>query len=259
MTRWLRIARLALHLARGLFTAAFFFPFQSVAQRNQETQRWASRLLEVLAVHLHAHGAPDSARPLMLVANHVSWLDIFSVDAVLPVRFVAKSEVRRWPLVGWLSARAGTLFIEQARRRDTARINAVVTECLRAGEVFAVFPEGTTTDGSRLLKFHASLLAPALEVDAMLQPVAIRYERVDGSLCTEVAFDGVRSLWDTVMGITGQREVHVHVHFLAPLPAQGRHRRDIAADAHQAINRSLFPPAPSNRSGTGAGLPAAAH
>jgi hypothetical protein len=93
----------------------------------------------------------------------------------------------------------------------------------------------------------------------VLQPVAIRYERADGSLCTEAAFDGVRSLWDTLMGITSQREIHVHLRFLAPIAPSGRRRRDIAADAYEAISRSLFPPAPSNRTGTGAGLPAAAH
>ncbi|MDB5902203.1 MAG: 1-acyl-sn-glycerol-3-phosphate acyltransferase [Betaproteobacteria bacterium] len=257
MRRWLRIAHLALHFARGLFTAAFF-PFLGAARRNREIQRWSSVLLEVLAVRLHVHGAPTDARPLMLVGNHVTWLDIFSIDSVLPVRFVAKSEVRRWPLVGWLSERVGTLFIDQSKARDTLRVNMLVTESLRAGEVFAVFPEGRTTDGSRLLDFHASLLAPALEVDAVLQPFAIRYERTDGSLCTEAAFDGDRSLWQTVMGITSQREVHVHVRFLPPLVASGRRRREIANEAREAISRSLYPRAPSSRSGTPAGLPAAA-
>jgi 1-acyl-sn-glycerol-3-phosphate acyltransferase len=257
MRRWLRIAHLALHFARGLFTAAFF-PFVSAARRNHEIHRWSLRLLEVLAVRLHVHGAPERARPLMLVANHVTWLDIFSIDSVLPVRFVAKSEVRRWPLVGWLSERVGTLFIDQSKARDTLRINRLVTESLRAGQVFAVFPEGRTSDGSYLLEFHASLLAPALEVDATLQPLAIRYEREDGSLCTEAAFDGVRSLWETVMGITSQREVHVHVRFLAPLAPSGRRRREIANEAREAISRSLYPPAPSNRTGTHDGLPVAA-
>jgi 1-acyl-sn-glycerol-3-phosphate acyltransferase len=155
-------------------------------------------------------------------------------------------------LLGWLSAKAGTLFIDQARRRDTQRINHLVAQSLREGEVFAIFPEGTTTDGSRLLKFHASLLAPAFEVGASVQPVAIRYEREDGSLCTEAAFDGERSLWETVIGITGQRRVHVHVSFLQSLASAGRHRRDLAADALGAIRLRLFPE-PSNPSDTDAG------
>ncbi len=245
--RWLRIARLALHLARGLFIAGCFFPFQSPVQRRTEIRRWSARLLEVLAVRLHMHGSPLDTRPLMFVANHVTWLDIFLVDAVLPVRFVAKAEVRRWPLVGWLSARCGTAFIHRARRHDTARINDVVTHALAAGEVFAVFPEGTTTDGSHLLKFHASLLEPALLAGAALQPVALRYERADGTLCTEAAFDGTRSLWDTLMGITSQAAIDAHLWFLPALATAGRHRRELAAEARDAISLRLSPRARCSR------------
>jgi 1-acyl-sn-glycerol-3-phosphate acyltransferase len=258
MSRWLRLAHLALHFARGLFTEAFFFPFQSPQRRKCEIRRWAARLLDVLALRLHVHGALADERPLMLIANHVSWLDIFAMQSVLPVRFVAKSEVRRWPLAGWLSARAGTLFIERARRHDTARINDLIVRSLREGCVFAVFPEGTTTDGSHVLKFHASLLAPALEVGAALQPVAIRFERVDGTLCTEAAFDGVRSVWDTLIGVTSHREVHLHLWFLPPLETAGRHRRDLAVDARDAILRTL-PLEPSSRSETPADLRAVTH
>ena len=259
MRRWLRIARLALHVARGLLTAAFFFPFQTQAWRNREIRRWARRLLATAEVRLHVHGEIDEARPLMLIANHVSWLDIFAIQSVLPVRFVAKTETRRWPFVGWLSAKAGTFFIDQARRRDTHRINGLVAESLRNGDVFAIFPEGTTTDGSRLLKFHASLLAPALEVGATVQPVAIRYEREDGTLCTEAAFDGERSLWDTVIGITGQPRVHVFVWFLQPLASGGRHRRDLVEDAREAIRLKLSLPATSNRSEKAGDRRASAH
>jgi 1-acyl-sn-glycerol-3-phosphate acyltransferase len=252
MRRWLRIARLALHLARGLFTAAFLFPFQSQATRDREIREWAGGILDILALRLSVDGDIVKARPLMLVANHVSWLDIFAMQSVLPVRFVAKSEVRQWPLVGWLSARAGTLFIHQANRRDTLRINTLVGESLKSGEIFAVFPEGTTTDGSRLLKFHASLLAPALEAGATLQPAAIRFEREDGTLCTEAAFDGVRSVWDVVLGVTRHRSVNVAVSFLPPLATDGYHRRELAIYAREAIRLRLNLPEESSPSETGA-------
>ena len=239
MRRWLRIARLALHVARGLLIAAFFFPFERPAQRRREIRRWAKGVLAIVAVRVHVHGKVARVRPLMLVANHVSWLDIFAIQSVQPVRFVAKSETRAWPLVGWLSARGGTLFIDQARRRDTHRISALVAELLCEGEVFAIFPEGKTTDGSRLLKFHASLLAPALAVGAAVQPVAIRFQREDGTLCTEAAFDGERSLWDTVLGITSQRRIDAHVSFAEPLTNDAGHRRELAAGAREVIRRTL--------------------
>jgi 1-acyl-sn-glycerol-3-phosphate acyltransferase len=254
MRRALRITRLALHVARGLFIAALFFPFQGRERRRFEIQRWARQLLAIAAVRLHVHGAIADATPLMLVANHVSWLDIFAIQSICPVRFVAKTETRSWPLVGWLSERAGTLFIHQARLRDTHRINTLVADAMRAGDVFAFFPEGTTTDGSRLLKFHASLLAPALEADAAVQPVAIRYEREDGTLCTGAAFDGERSLMDTVMSITAEPHIDAHVWFAPTLQSAGRRRREVAEHAREIILRMLS----STRSERGAGLRASA-
>jgi 1-acyl-sn-glycerol-3-phosphate acyltransferase len=258
MRRWLRVSRLALHVARGLFIAAVFFPFQSEARRKGEIRRWSAQLLAILAVRVQMHGVPTIERPLMLVGNHVSWVDIFAVNSVLPVRFVAKSEVRAWPFVGWLSARCGTLFIDRSRRRDTTRINQLVTSAIRAGEVFAVFPEGTTTDGSTLLKFHASLVQPALEAGATVQPFAIRYERPDGSLCTEAAFDGVRSVWDTVVDMTRLDAIAARLWFLDPIASAGaRHRRDITAEAREAISRTLLPP-PNSRTESAPDLRAAA-
>lgn len=259
MKRWIRIVLLALHVARGLFIAAFFFPFESAQQRNQEIRRWSGRLISILAVRLQVDGAPAATRPLMLVGNHVSWVDIFLVDAVLPVRFVAKSEVRAWPFAGWLSARCGTLFIDRSHRRDTTRINGLVASALKAGEVFAVFPEGTTTDGSKLLKFHATLVEPARDAGAAVQPFAVRFERPDGSLCTEAAFDGVRSVWDTLIGMTSFDSITARLWFLPPIESAGRHRRELAAEAREAISRTLFRRARRNRTERASGLPGAAH
>ena len=123
VTRGLRLARIVLHLLHGLLTATLFFPFFSKVRCRQEIKTWSCVLLRILRLQVHLHGTPARVRPLMLVANHVSWLDIFAMNSVNPVRFVAKSEIRRWPVIGLLSARTDTLFIERGRRRDTARVN----------------------------------------------------------------------------------------------------------------------------------------
>lgn len=240
LTRLFRVSRLALHLVRGLFTAAFFFPFQSADARAREVKRWSARLLSILAVRLHVHGEPVVARPLMLVANHVSWLDIFAIDAILPARFVAKSEIRSWPLLGWLCERAGTLFLERARRRDTARINDEVVRDLRGGGVFAVFPEGTTSDGSSVLKFHASLLAPAVDANACVQPVAIRYLRADGSLCTEAAYDGDKTFWSALLSMLTQSRIDGALFFLPAITHAQQHRRELADSARAVIVEKLL-------------------
>lgn len=257
--RWLRIVRLMLHIVRGMSVCAFFFPFQSSARRKHEIRRWSAQLLELLAVRLHVHGEPERLRPLMLVANHVSWLDIASINAVLPVRFVAKSEIRKWPLVGWLAAQTGTLFIRRERRRDTALINGHTAEVLRTGDVVAVFPEGGAGDATDVLKFHSSLLEPAIAIDAIVQPIAIRYSRSDGSLCTEAVYSDGRSSGQVLMAMITQRTIHAHVWCLQPIPHAQLHRRDLASQARQAILRTLFPEGPSSRTETLADHRVAAH
>lgn len=237
MTRGLRLMRLVLHLLHGLLTAAFAFPFFTFARRRIAIKRWSQSLLRILGVRLHVHGEPPRARsgPVMLVANHVSWLDIFAINAALPVRFVAKSEVRSWPAIGWLSMKTGTLFIKRARRRDTLRINREIADAMLDGDTVAVFPEGTTTDGSRVLRFHSSLLQPALLAQAHVHPVALRFERGDGSLCIEAAYDGDKSLWDSILLMVAQPAIHVHLWFLPALALNVAHRRTLATAAHEVI------------------------
>ena len=237
MTRGLRRVRLALHLLQGMLTIATLFPFYPAAHRAAAVKRWSQSLLDVLGVELHVHGEPPrgQASPAMLVANHVSWLDIYAINAVLPVRFVAKSEIRSWPVIGWLSAKTGTLFIERARRRDTVRISGEIGAAMQRGDVVTVFPEGTTTDGSQVLRFHGSLLQPALQVGAQVHPVALRYQRDDDSLCVEAAYDGEKSLWDTLRLMVARPVIHVHVWFLQALPTDATDRRALAQAAQTAI------------------------
>jgi 1-acyl-sn-glycerol-3-phosphate acyltransferase len=247
VSRWTRVAHVGVHLLKGALIAGLLFPLQSQARRKREIELWSARLCEILGVRIFLHGAPPTydLRPLMMVANHVSWVDIFAINAVVPVRFVAKAEVRKWPLVGWLSARAGTIFINRARRQDTVRVNDLIANALRAGDLFAVFPEGTTSDGSRLLKFHSSLLEPAVKANAAVQPVALRYEREDGSLCTEAAYTGAKSVWDSLIGIVSEPSVVVHVCMLTPVSGLAG-RRALALEAWHAIHRTLYPEAPSS-------------
>ena len=248
VSRWTRVVHLGVHLMKGALIAGLIFPLQSEARRKREIELWSARLCHILGVRVFLHGSPPTydLRPLMIVANHVSWLDIFAINTVVPARFVAKSEVRRWPLVGWLSARAGTIFINRARRQDTLRINGLIVDALRAGDLFAVFPEGTTSDGSQLLKFHSSLLEPALQASATVQPVALRYEREDGTLCTEAAYDGGRSVWDSLVGIVSEPSVIVHICMLRPILPGAGSRRALALEAWHAIHRTLYREAPSS-------------
>ncbi len=249
-----RLTRLALHVVRGVMTAAFCFPRLDEPRRVNAVRRWSARLLAILAVRIEAHGIPPRpGEPAMIVANHVSWLDIVALNAVSTARFVAKSEIRRWPVIGWLVAQGGTLFIERARPHHIAHINREVEAALRHGATFAVFPEGVITRGDVLKPFHASVLQPALTCNATLYPVAIRYTRNDGSPCGEADYADSKSLLQSLLAMVTQPVIHAQLDFLTPLPCAGRQRRDLARAAEEAIASALNLPAPSRRAERGGG------
>ena len=165
-----RLLRVALHVLHGMAVVALRFPALDSAQRQQRIGWWANGLLRAIGVHLVAEG-DFRAGANLLVANHVSWLDILALHAVCPrARFVSKSDVRHWPLLGWLIGAVGTLFIERERKRDALRVVHQVAAALQGVETVAVFPEGTTATPP-LLPFHANLLQAAIAPRVLVQPV----------------------------------------------------------------------------------------
>jgi 1-acyl-sn-glycerol-3-phosphate acyltransferase len=243
ITRAWRFTRTAAHFVQAAAVAGLGYPFMQPARRRLALQRWSAQLVRHLAARLTIHGEPprQADAPFMIAANHVSWLDIFVINAAVPTRFVAKSEVRGWPLIGWLCVKAETLFIERERRRDLARLDEVIVNALRDDAGMGVFLEGTTTDGSEVLPFHSSLLRPAQQVNVPVYPVAIQYRRSDGSICTEAAYDGDKSALDTLRLMLTQHEIHVDIHFLPPLAASGVNRKELARQSREAIVQVLFP------------------
>src|SRR5450631_3116401 len=156
-----RYVRTCVHVGEGVVTTLFVFPLVSSARKRALVKRWSQRLLRILVVEARLHGDIGArGGNVLIVANHISWLDIFVLNSVHPVRFVAKSELARWPIVGAMINGAGTLFIERTQRRDTRRVNHHVARVLASGDVVAIFPEGTTTDGLDMLPFKSSLLQP---------------------------------------------------------------------------------------------------
>lgn len=197
-----RLARGVLEALRALCTCVFVFPFLNPAQRMKQVGIWASRSLAALGIELEAQGKPRGG-PVLLTANHVSWLDILAIDAVQPVRFVSKADVRHWPVLGWMVACGGTLFIERERKRDAMRVVHQVAQTLQAGETVAVFPEGTTSDGTSLLPFHANLLQAAIATETPVQAVALRYRDAHQPVSLAAAYIGettlAQSLWMVAM------------------------------------------------------------
>lgn len=240
-----RILRAAAHGARGLWLIRRRFPGFTPDEREACIEDWARGMLTILNVALRVEGRRPEVGPLLLVANHTSWLDILAVQAARSCRFVAKAEVRRWPLIGVVAAAAGTLFIERASRRDAVRVVHHMAESLSAGHVVTVFPEGTTGNGEVLLPFHGNLLQAAIATDVPALPVGIRFldaaTSAPSALAAYVDDDTlIASLWRT---LTGPPLVAV-VHFGLPGPAAGRDRRAWAAALHAEVDllrRGLVP------------------
>jgi 1-acyl-sn-glycerol-3-phosphate acyltransferase len=225
------------HCFSGLITIWIVFPKLTSAEREQRVTAWAKGVLRALKVELIVTGQPGFSGPLMLVANHTSWLDIASLHASLFSRFVAKHELRPWPVIGFMAAQSGTLFLERRSRRDALRVVHQIAKCLQDGEVVAVFPEGTTGDGASVLPFHGNLLQAAISVNAPVQPVYIQYRdsrsgrRSDApNYVGEVHF--LVSLWATLCA----QNLSVCVHFGTPQWASGRSRRTWATDLHTAVS-----------------------
>ncbi len=247
MSAW-RGARVFLHVAEGLATTALVFPFARPATREALIRRWSVRLLRMLAIDVRLAGSVDPRRGnVLIVANHISWLDIFVLHAQRPARFVAKSELKRWPIVGKLIRASGTLFIERGRRIDTHRIGRLAAQALASGDVVAVFPEGTTTDGMALLKFHAALLQPAVDAKGHVQPIAIRYATPDGEVSLAPEYAGDTSLARSFGRTLRARRLVVEVTALPQLPACSAHRRDLARAAEAAIRMALQLPDAATR------------
>jgi 1-acyl-sn-glycerol-3-phosphate acyltransferase len=224
-------------LLQGLLVIVLRFPGMSVLQRQARVQEWASHVLAVLGVQLEVRGQPPAQGPLLLVANHISWLDIEVMHAACYCRFVSKDDVRRWPLIGRLAEGAGTLFIERESRRDALRVVHHMADSLRSGDVLAIFPEGTTTNGIALLPFHANLLQAAIAADAPVQPMALTYldpatRRVTTRACYIDDDTLMQSLWRTLVG----GPLVVVVSFGEPQHAQGRDRRSWAHDLRKQVD-----------------------
>lgn len=232
----LRLALTAALVLQGVALVLLVFPFAAPRNRLRFVQRWCAGVLGALGVELRVLREP--APPRMIVANHVSWLDIVAVAAVRPSCFVAKSEVRRWPLVGRLAIGAGTIFIERRRPRDILRVNALIARRLQQGDSVVVFPESTTTDGSAVLPFRGALLQPAVSAGIELQPVAISYRDGRERAARDAAYCGEMSIWASLLRVASARGLVAHVEFLAPIAA-GDDRRALAADARRRVVAAL--------------------
>jgi len=202
--------------------------------RAQCLQRHSRRILRVLGADVSVRGrAPVSG---LLVSNHLSYLDILVLGTITPAVFVAKSEVRGWPVFGWLARRAGTLFIERAKRGDVARINEEAERLLEAGLLLVVFPEGTSSDGREVLPFKSSLLEPIVGRRHPLSAGHISYEVEDGDASEDVCYWGAMTFGPHLLKLLSKRRVRASVTFTA-VEKFADCRKELARQLHSEVSR----------------------
>ncbi|MFN4147964.1 MAG: lysophospholipid acyltransferase family protein [Rhodocyclaceae bacterium] len=230
-----RLARVGMHLAWGAATVAVVYPWIDVRPRRALKRRWSRQLLEMLGVRLEL-GTGRSAPPAgLIVCNHISWLDVFVINAAVPAAFVCKSEVMSWPLIGWLCRHTETIFLERGSRTAAQKTRRAICDELRAGVHVAVFPEGTTTTGERVLPFHAAVFQSAIDARSVVIPVALRYIGRRGDISRAPAYVGDVTLWRTLWAIACAEGLIADLRILAPVASEARERRELAADCHAAI------------------------
>jgi 1-acyl-sn-glycerol-3-phosphate acyltransferase len=236
----LRLLLVGCHLLFGAIQTALLFRLAGESRRQRLKRAWSRQLLWLLGIRVEPAGEGlASIGAGLLVGNHISFIDIFVINALLPSAFVAKSEVAQWPLIGWLARHADTVFIQRGSRKAAHRTHGQMLEALGAGRRLAIFPEGTTTAGGPPLPFHAALFQSAIDAAVPVHAVALSYHRADGSRSEVPAYIGDISLTDCLIAVLQTTGLVAHVSlagsFTPPLPD----RRHLAHRAHQAVATAL--------------------
>jgi 1-acyl-sn-glycerol-3-phosphate acyltransferase len=225
-----------------LFAAYTRFPKAGAAEKKRLLRYYSVRLLKMAGADFYLEGKVYEPKPgeagLTVVSNHVSWMDIFALDAACPSRFIAKSDIAQWPIFGKIAVQIGTLFVDRSRRSAIVKINEKVTESLQSGGGVALFAEGTTTCGNELLALKANFLAPAASLKSVVQPMLIVY-RSGGVPSKKMAFAGDTTLMGSLWNVVTAEKASVTVYALAPIAGQDLDRRELTRLCEEQMRRKL--------------------
>lgn len=236
-----RLFRVLLHVFVGVVTCAFLFPLSGSEKRAAIVKRWSLGLLRLCQVEVHIidkSGESDLPHAL-IVANHVSWMDIFVINSWQACHFVAKSDIRSWPIAGWLSAQAGTIFLARGKQREVRRIYEGLVHELRDQKPIAFFPEGTTAPQGQLLPFHANLFEAAIEAEVPVLPFAIRYLDANGEFHPAADFIGEMTFAESMKLILRAGGMRAELIRLPMISTEGAHRREVAQQARESVAGAL--------------------
>ncbi|MCL6270372.1 1-acyl-sn-glycerol-3-phosphate acyltransferase [Sansalvadorimonas sp. 2012CJ34-2] len=245
--RLVRVVLLAGLILTGLLLACWIQILNWSGKQNQVSERtnsirlslkqwWLKVLCLIMGVKIHRQGGPWT-NPVLMVCNHISWLDIPVLGASVPFHFLAKSEIRKWPIIGWLANVTGTLFIRR-KSGDSGKVSRDLARYLGQGHGVLVFPEGTTTDGYQVKPFHDRLLKSAISSHVALQPITLAYCEA-GKPHPRVPFIGDDSLVPSIWKLLGERSIHVHLQYHPPIMSFEQDSRQLARQAQFTVKKGL--------------------
>lgn len=207
-------------------------PTQGLGSRL--SQLWHRSIIAILGVELKIAGNRENAN-VLFIPNHVTWLDISVLGALIPTHFLSKIEVKHWPVIGYLATRAGTLYLERGYHHATIAANDAMREVLEQKHNVVLFAEGTTTEGTPR-KFHGRLMQSAIDAESLVQPVAIFYPDETGhSINRDILYINEMHFLRSAFNILGLKKISAEIHFLTPISAVGKTRNELARYCHDRV------------------------
>lgn len=234
-----RLLRSVIHLLHGLAIVLLRFRGLDATQRHARIGWWSVKTLRLMGISMRVEGSLQPGG-VLLAANHISWLDITALHAVVPqARFVSKADIQSWPLLSRLADAADTLYLERERKRDALRVVHLVAQALSEGHTVAVFPEGTTSNGHLLLAFHANLFQAAIATSTPVQPIALRFSDAGEPISSAVEFVGATTLVESLWRVACADRLVAHVTLLPARPSARADRRALAQALRNDIAAKL--------------------
>ena len=236
---FLPLLKIMMHTIKGVSILICIFPFAKEQTKKRYIQRWSKQLLAIFRLKhrvLNAELLPKCGGYL-IAANHISWIDIASIQSFLPCRFVAKSEVADWPVFGWMAEQIGTVFIRRESKRHGKEI-ANQLETLLPNEPICIFPEGTSTAGDRVLPFRPNLFESAAKSQVQTFPMTIRYLDQDNQYSDATAFIGEMTLIDSIIKMLRTKSITVELIF-GPSPAIELDRKALAQYCEEQVRSQI--------------------
>ena len=232
--------RIAVHFGRAALLVALRFPAWNKAQRLAAIQRWAQQLLATLEIEVKSNRLAPCGFAGLVVCNHLSWLDILVLQSLIPGTFVAKQEVRRWPLVGYLAQACATVFVDRASARSAHAMVEDTAAAIAQGYAVVVFPEGTSSNGSALGNFHPNIFESAIRARCEVQLLTLQYrDQATGAAAAAAHFTGDMTLLSSLQRVMASSTIQACVHLGDSVVALGHTRKSLALHAHGKIHAQL--------------------